>query len=218
MRGQLSKKIIQSFKEKFEENCISLLIESFQSVHNSGRVITDYSENDITAQLVGAMKANPKRKNLQISIDRENYLDFENTYQGLTNADKSARIDIKYNTWHTSEEYEYFMEAKNLAEDNWIKSNQTCVDAARLRKRYVETGIDNFITGKYSNGCLLGYVLQGNSDKIVEKINSLLKSAKRESEHLKSSNQYTEINFYFSDHLNPSRMKLKHFLLNFSKS
>lgn len=218
MEGQLSKKIIQSFKERFEENCISLLIESFQSVHNSGRVMTDYSENDITAQLVGAMKANPKRKDLQISIDRENYLDSDNTYQGLVSADESARIDIKYNTWHTSEEYEYFMEAKNLAENNWTKNNQTLVDAAKLRKRYIETGIDNFITGKYSNGCLLGYVLQGSSDKIIEKINALLISAKRVSEALKSSNQYCKIGYYFSDHSTQSNFRLKHFLLNFSES
>jgi hypothetical protein len=212
---QLSLDIIKLFKEKFEFNCISLLLESYQLVYDSGRKMADYSENDITAQLIGLMKSNPKRKDLEISIQRENYLDSEQTYEGLVSADESPRIDIKYSSWNTKEEYEYFMEAKNLAEINWQKNNQVVIDAGKLHKRYIDTGIQNFLNGRYKNGCLIGYVLQGDTQKIIEKINSVLKKNKRDKEILIKHDQYQPAFCYVSSHSKTHITELKHFMLNF---
>jgi len=155
--------------------------------------MSEYSENDITAQLVGIMKNNPQRREMQISINRESYLDSDGTFDGIEKADSSPRIDLKYTTWDSKDEYEYFMEAKNLAENNWLKNNHTLINAERLRRRYITTGIDNFKNGKYSDGCLLGYILEGNSNNIIEKINKSLEQENRITECLMRSNEYQAI-------------------------
>ena len=59
---------------------------------------------------------------MQIHLERESYIDIDETYDGLQDADKSPRIDIKYSVWNSNIEIEYYMEAKNLAENNWIKN------------------------------------------------------------------------------------------------
>lgn len=216
MNGQLQQNIIRLFKERFENDCISLLLEGYNSLRNSGRQINDYSENNITAQLYGCMKSNPRRADFQIHIERENYLDNEDTYAGLTDADKSPRIDIKYSAWHSKTEYEYHMEAKNLIENNWKRDAAgSYINANSLQKRYIETGIGNFVSGRYPNGCLLGYILEGDIPKIAQLLNEMLKWDNREKEALLKHNGYEFDSFYISKH-NSTLPTLKHFFLNFS--
>jgi hypothetical protein len=66
-----------------------------------------------------------------------------------------------------------------LAENNWLKSHNSKVNASGLRARYIDTGIANFVSGRYPYGCLAGYILEGSADKILVMINKLLKSKKR---------------------------------------
>lgn len=217
MAGQLSNDIIELFKNKFEGNCISLLLEAYQSLLNSGRTMNEESENNITAQLVGFIKSNPKRNNFEISVERESYLDGEEIYDGTKDANESLRIDVKYTVWNSNSEYTYHIEAKNIAENNWRKvSNNTIIDANKLRKRYVSSGIENFITGKYPKGCLVGYVLEGHTPNIVNKVNLLLLSENRAKESLKNSTDHDiDDMFYISNHERSSHLLLKHYFLNF---
>ncbi len=167
--------------------------------------------------LVGYMKKNPRRTDLQIHLERENYLDGEEIYAGILDADKSPRIDIKYSVWSSDVEIEFYMEAKNLAENSWKKnSSNTTVDAYKLRKRYVETGIDNFTDGRYANGCLLGYVLEGSSQTIVELINQIIMSDNRKDEILSKHASYGIDYHYISKHNGTAMPALKHFFLNLS--
>lgn len=217
MNGKLRKDITLLFKGRFENDCISLLLDSYKSLRDSGRIMVENNENDITAQLVGFMKNNPRRNDLQISINRENYLDTQETYDGTASADESLRIDVKYSVWNSSIEHEYYMEAKNVGQQNWKKeSTGALVDAGKLRRRYIKTGIENFIMGKYPNGCLIAYVLQGSSANIVELINDLLKVEKKEKELLSRTNDYECDCHYISRHDNSAIPLLKHFFLNFS--
>jgi hypothetical protein len=212
--GKLNQKIIYQFKEKFEDDCIQLMLEAYYSLLASGRKVNEETENNITAQLVGFMKLNPLRSNLQINLERENYLDSDDIYDGIQDADTSLRIDIKYSTWHSTNEFEYFMEAKNLAENDWIKSSTgKKVEAYKLRKRYIDTGIDNFVNGGYPNGCLLGYILEGDNLRIVKQINQILKNAGRDIEILKKNRNYSFAYNFISKH-SKSSLTLKHFLLN----
>jgi len=214
MNGKLNQAIIELFRAKFEENCIYLLIESYNSILSAGRKLNEDNENSITAQLVGYMKKSSKRADLQIHLDRESYLDDEATFKGETDADKSPRIDIKYATWNANSEFEYYMEAKNLAENNWVKSTNVTVNAASLRKRYVETGIGNFISGRYPNGCLLGYILEGDFVNIANLINEELIVNKRTKEILVRQVGYGIDFHYCSTHSGTAIKLLKHFFLN----
>ena len=215
MSGGLRPDIIRMFKAQFENNCVSLLFESYTSLFASGRNFLEDSENDITAQLVGFMKKNPKRFDLQISVDREHYLDSEEVYEGIADADASPRIDIIYSTWHSNNEHTYHIEAKLLAENNWKKASvKTPVHAESLQKRYIATGINNFCSKKYSNGCLIGYILEGKIPKIVEKLNALLKADTREKEKLFATSTAGHTDSYLSQH-DVVPLTLKHFFFYF---
>lgn len=217
MNGKLDQDIINQFKVKFESNCICLLLEAYISLRNSTGKVSENSENNITAQLFGFMKKNKLRLDLQISLTREGYLDSDETYDGLQDADKSPRIDIKYSTWNSTIENEYYMEAKNLAEKNWVKgSTGALVDAHKLRKRYIETGITNFTDSRYPNGCLLGYILEGKGQKIVDLLNKILIAENRAKEILVSDKAYNVNYSYYSKHDGTSSPLLRHFMLDLS--
>lgn len=212
MSRTLQKDITVLFRNQFEENCTKLLLESYEILKiNQG--VRELSENNITSQLVGIMKDIPQRLILNISINRESYLDSDEIYKGLKEANESSRIDIKYSTWNSNSEYEYFMEAKNLSENNWKRQNDnTSINANRLLLRYVETGINHFVNGKYPQGCLLGYVLEGKPKNIIKKINDYLISIGRDKEKLEKIKGYR----YDSRYPVNSQLILKHYLLSFT--
>lgn len=215
MAGTLNGVYIQAFRQQFEQNCISLLLDGYKSLRSSGRDMTSCEENDITVQIIGFMKANPLAGDLQISISRESYLDGEATYAGKAKANNSPRIDIKFGRWHFREEVEYTMEAKNLVKSNWHKpGRRTPVSALHLQKRYIKTGIDHFVSDKYVNGCLIGYVLEGNIGDIVHLINGLLSTDRREKEWLMKQEDHGFEGYYLSQHDSAS-LALKHFFLPF---
>lgn len=215
MNGKLNQGIVNLIKAKFEDNCINLLLDAYASLQSSKRKVSEESENNITSQLFGYMKKNQLRLDLQISLARESYLDSDETYDGLQDADMSPRIDIKYSTWNSNVETEYYMEAKNLAEKNWTKnSTGAFVDAHKLRKRYIETGIANFTNGRYPNGCLLGYVLEGKGYRIVELLNKLLVTDNRSNEILINDKVHNFNYCYLSKHDGTSSPSLKHFMLD----
>lgn len=216
MNNSLRKDIIEVFKNQFEANCSNMLLNAYAMLRNKSG-INELTENNITVQLVGVMKKNPNRFSLQISVSREHYLDNEETYSGDIDADESPRIDIKYSTWNSEQEYEYFMEAKNLSEINWKRSDGTLVNALALIKRYVSKGIDNFVIGKYENGCLIGYVLKGSPDNIVQQLNKILSQSGRDQEGLTKVNSRTFPYSYYSSYPSSNQKILKHFMLNFCK-
>lgn len=217
MNGKLRNDITQSFRLKFETDCISLLLDGYASLKKRGRDLRGTDENNITAQLVGFMNDNPRRKYLQISVHREHILDSQEVYDGNADANESARIDLKYIVWNSNLEHEYHMEAKNIGQNNWIKPNSNItVDAGRLRRRYLETGVANFTSGRYPYGALIAFVLDGSYTEIVKQLNDLLKQRQRESEYLVKANEYGCDFYYISNHYQSSMAVVKHFFLNFA--
>jgi len=211
--NDLNLNIVRQFKLQFEKNCIHLLIEGYRILKDKSK-LKELSENNITVQLVKSMKTIPERVVYQISLNREAYYDDDDIYSGLKDADKSVRIDIKYSTWSSNFEYEYFMEAKNLSENDWVKSHSNVkVKSLSQCKRYIETGILNFISGIYPHGCLVGYVVEGTQNGVVNRINNLLSEVKRDKEHLINEGN----NFrYISKHIGSSIENLEHYFLTFN--
>ena len=83
---------------------------------------------------------------------------------------KSPTIDFCFKDWSTSNSY-FGAEAKNLYNNRPEKI-----------KRYVETGVNNYISGRYglqsSESSVIGYVLSG---KISEVVKELQKEISKES-------------------------------------
>lgn len=202
MAGTLTASIFLNFQNKFEERCIRLFTDAYQTSICNQSVSLDLEENDITAILHNYIHFNPKRSNWQIITEVEKHIFDEAVTPEKGFAAKFSRIDMKFAAfWNDNKEYTYYIEAKNL------KSN-----SSKLKRRYINTGIDNFLAdGKYHqcDGLLVGYILEGTINKCVDEgINKLLKKDKRE----------TEIIFNIKDisyQSNHTERNLKHLFFDF---
>jgi hypothetical protein len=177
MAGTLTSSIFLNFQNKFEQRCITLFKDAFNTSISNQSVALNFDENDITAILHNFIDENPKRKKWRISTNVEQFL-FDKTITPLKGfAAKFSRIDMRFtNVSWLKNEYIYYVEAKNLKS----KSKDS-----GLKRRYIKTGIDNFlIGGKYNqcDGLLVGYILEGKTDDCVSGVNKLLKKDKRETE------------------------------------
>jgi len=163
---------ISSVRSGFEYKCLFVLIESYNLTKASGSFDPSWKENKFTQTLVSHIKGSELSKKWELSPVREFYLDELSTDD---DPDKAPRIDLQFSNWTNHVNFEYFVEFKNLSENNWTKSTGAKVKANALIKRYVTTGIEHFASGYYPpNGCLCGYVTQGNTESIVSKLNAIL--------------------------------------------
>lgn len=191
MAGVLNSSIFQKIQSAFKERCNKLIIEAYFSSISNKSVETNFDENDITAILYNYIDNNSNRKKWQISINTENHL-YDNTAivkKGF--AAKFARIDMRFVSFWKNQEQKYYVEAKNLKEND-----------SSLKRRYIETGINNFIEGgKYEDcdGLLVGFILEGTPENCVLGINNLLKKDKR-LETLNAASKIDSLDLYTSSH------------------
>lgn len=202
----LSKEIVFAFRKGFEDKCYQLLIEAFNSSVTEKIIQRDWDENDITSELHRHINTNPLRLEWEISTNVEHHLPKATIVKKKGFASKLPRIDLRLNRISSNLEYTYYFEAKNLKEKN----------DSGLKRRYIDTGIDNFVTKKYENGSLVGYLLEGDLKKTVQGINKLLKKDNRNSEYL-IKKQMPQHNYYYeSQHQNIG--VLKHLIFDFSSN
>ncbi|BBE17955.1 hypothetical protein AQPE_2114 [Aquipluma nitroreducens] len=190
------------YKDAFEQKCFRLIIEAYQSSLTEKVIQLDWNENDISSELHRHIKGNPLRLKWKVSTNVE--ADIPKDIPKMKGfSDKFPRIDFRLTTFAKSNEYEYFFEAKNLKQND-----------SALKRRYINTGINNFVSGKYENGSLIGYLLEGESEETVEGINSLLIKDKRNAETLifKSNKLFNK--YYESNHSDIG--VLKHLIFDFT--
>ena len=104
-----------------------------------------------------------------------------------------------------------------MVENNWRTRN-----ANKLHRRYIATGIDNFVNGRYSDkmgiGCMVGYVVQGSASEIASKINNLLIRDGRNKENIMLHAIDGCSDCYLSKHIRTTDYKeieLRHVFLTF---
>ena len=116
----------------------------------------------------------------------------------------------------SGQRFVFNVEAKNLVEHDYTKKGRKrAVKANKVLERYVETGIDHFLTGYYPHGCLLGYVINGTIKGVVNTLNSILVKAGRNSESLSFSSGTIPWMVFSSSHVKQN-MKLEHYLFDFN--
>lgn len=217
MQESLNPVYIDETKRILEKKCMTLLCEAYNCVKHADCVNADWEEEDISKELIKSLKYNKNRQKWRIRVESEHRL-YNND---RLSAKKSPRIDFCFSTW-TETEWEFFAEAKNLIESN-VETNKIGkngyikLDSNGLISRYINTGIDNYVSTKYpSNGCLVGYILHGNVQNIVSQINTKLKNKGRDNECLTNLliNICGVTDLYISTHnLNIS---IKHIMFNYS--
>lgn len=202
----------------FEQACLWILTEAFRVMKREGFYVLDWKETRFSAHLIGYMRKIRDHKDLGLRIDPEGYLYRQEILEGLEDPDTAPRIDIKISGAWVNEDIYYGIEGKILVETDWQTRREH-----NLRARYIETGIDNFVTGRYSpevpRGCVVGYVVHGVANRIAQRINGLLTHRARDDELL--TNHHT-INgcpdCYQSVHVRTAdnrRLELHHVLLTF---
>ena len=165
--------VLPNVDADFEMASLWLLTEAFKRMRQEAIYEKDWKETRFSAHLIGYMRKIRDDKDWNLRIDPESYLYREGILNGLEDPDTAPRIDFKISGGWVQEDIYYGIEGKILVEKNWQTRN-----ASKLRARYIDTGIDNFVNGRYSvevpRGCIVGYVVQGAVAQISQKINNLL--------------------------------------------
>ncbi len=191
-----------NYKKAFEQRCFRLIIEAYQASLNEKIIQLNWNENDISAEIHKHMKENPLRIKWQVSSNVESPISKDiPKVKGF--ADKFPRIDFRLTAFSKSHEYDYFFEAKRLKQND-----------SKLKRRYINTGINNFTSKKYENGSLIGYLVEGKIDETIEGINTFLKKDKRETEVLSHKQERLLKSYYESNHSEIGI--LKHLIFDFT--
>lgn len=194
--------VYEKLRNAFEQKCWRLIIEAYQISLKEQVIQLDWNENDISSELHRHMKENPLRLNWKVSTSVE--ADIPKDIPKVKGfSDRFPRIDFRLTSFISTYEYEYFFEAKNLKQND-----------SALKRRYIITGIDNFVSKKYENGSLVGYLLQGKTDETILEINSILKYRKRSAEVLNYKMSKSLGVFYESNHNGIGT--LKHLIFDFT--
>lgn len=194
--------VYRKFRNAFEHRCYQLIIDAYQTSLAEKMIKLDWNENDISSELHQHIKENPLRLKWKVSTNMEPDIPKDiPKVKGFS--DKFPRMDFRLTSFRLIYECEYFFEAKNLKQND-----------SALKRRYINTGIDNFVTKKYENGSLIGYLLEGKTDETVKGINSLLEKDKRQTETLKFTANKLHKSYYESNHSDIGI--LKHLIFDFT--
>lgn len=174
MNGRVNEKYRQGLKIHFALLCLDALRRGYEQMVSDGQYDVDWKEDKLTAHLVEKTKLTGFLSPKQISINHQPPVYSEEVIYGDDDPSEAPRVDFKFTKWYGRTEFDYYAEAKNLSATNWQKRDGSKVNASKYRVRYIDTGIENFLSGRYPEGCLLGYVVNGETEKIVEGINQLI--------------------------------------------
>lgn len=218
--GSLDKDFLQSFEKSFQNNCLTLIGEAYRELKTRRVISIEWDEENITANIQNCIKTNPKSSKWNILTIAEYPHYTSSILNNEVKAKAAPRFDLCFiKNWELAQtQVSFSVETKKLVEHNCTRnSRKTKINALRLQSEYILNGMDRFISGKYpSNGCMMGYVLEGKSNNIIEGINMLLKQQGRSEECLKKK----EINIpnledlFLSLHDN--NLTLRHLFLNFA--
>ncbi len=198
----------RNFKISFENKCIRLFVEAYNQYITEKSIQVNWEENDITSQLHEYIDKNPLRSKWSISSNVEQHLPNHSVAKTKGFAAKDLRIDLRFvkfqmKIFQSSKQHEVFFEAKRLKASD-----------SGLKRRYIDTGIDNFTTLNYPHGFLVGYLLEGTVSSTIENgINKLLRDDSREQECLHPQ-QHEIVQHYFES--NHSDLCLKHLIFDFT--
>lgn len=219
MTGRLNNKIISDFENSFRINCLNLIGAAYKWLKETQNITVDWDEENISANILKHIQDSRDTTMRNIYISDECRIYNQAILNNKKKAKSAPRIDLKLSTNWTAatKRIDCFVEAKNLIENNCSKQNRIKLNAKRLQKRYISTGIDPFVSGRYPSDCciILGYILEGATESIVKSLNKLLINSNRSNETLEKETlniSYLD-DTYVSTH--PQNHTINHCFLKF---
>ncbi|WP_322545109.1 hypothetical protein [Elizabethkingia miricola] len=196
-------KLSQFYRKAFEEDCIELIINAYNLAFTEKKFQTDWLENDFS-ELLGYYVNESQlslEKGITCKTEKKLLSGTKNQLKGF--ADKLPRIDFVYFKIWKKQRFQCYMEAKRLKEKD-----------SKLKRAYIDEGMERYISEKYPLGCMLGYLIEGEIGKTVIGINSLLTKDKRSTETLNPISHKLSKSYYESSHSDIGT--LKHLIFNFT--
>lgn len=197
----LHKNIKQVFS--MQKVAMQLLCYAYKQVSKPNQYITNWDEEEITLHLCRFMRESQIVKKFKLDVVHEYTLDKASNLSIKDNHPKSLpRIDIMISSWYQDDFERLFFEAKNLYQDDYIKTSKVKAHSSQYLNRYIETGIKNIVIEKYPNAILLGYVLQGCTNTVIEKLNKKLKENRYvfTNKEIGDPKKICDLNLYASNH------------------
>lgn len=209
--------ILGDFQQSFENLCLRILHEGYQFMLAAQKYRTTWDEESLTAHYYWCLKNLDLRRKQNVSIHCEvRQYDDPHFFEGFS-AKSAPRIDLELSKWYSEDESTFQVEAKILFENNKPLPSGGKVRAIKGHERYIETGIEHFLSGHYPlPGCLVGYLVEGDTPQILASVNSLI-LRKGLSPRVGIIQQNTVPRFsvlYFSENQSGTgEMHLNHFML-----
>ena len=171
---RVSSKIKNNFYAAFINHCLGAIQAGYDKMRIDSKYKIDWEEDNLTICLVETIKQTPFLGRDQISVNYQTPIYNEAMAFGGANSLRAPRVDFKFSTFSGPTEVAYYAEAKNLSENDWRKADGASVDASHYRARYIDTGIENYLTERYPKGCLVAYIVNGNVATVVSGLNNLI--------------------------------------------
>lgn len=216
MIGSLEIGIVAPIKNKFEHQCICLLEWACKKLKTDNIVDGDWGEENISANIYTYISQSQEAIAADIFVESEHPFYSQDILNNKKMAKSACRIDLVFQHNWNGKRICYYVEAKNVIEYDYIKTGRRRpTRASKVQKRYIETGMDHFLSAYYPKGCLLGYVLNGTIKGVVNGINTILIKDGRNGETLQSDSGGEPWVCYKSLHSVISN-PVSHFFFNFN--
>ncbi len=176
MNGRINDAFIQSTKFNFVMLCLEALQRGYDRMVSDRQYDVNWKEDKLTAHLVDKIGQTGFLRSNQISVNHQPPIYSEGVIYGEDDPLESPKVDFKFTKWYRKNEIDFYAEAKNLSHDDWEKTDGSKVSASKYRGRYIDTGIENLVSGRYPEGCLVGYIVQGNETQVISAINRLIQT------------------------------------------
>ena len=194
-------------------DCLNHISKAYNSLQMSN-YIAKIDEVQITADLFSEATKIPDYFNFKYTISPERPDYVKEIREGKKSPKKARKYDVYFENWNSKNRISFGMEAKLLVEQNYQRKK-----SATLIKEYVsDAGMGKFINKIYEEpGCMLGYIMQGDMSKIIDKINYQIEQIYDSEQCItKSSNgRFHHKDIFISEHKGRLNYNFYHFMLNF---
>lgn len=205
----LDNDIVLRLYSDVRNHCAEIIQQGYQNYLADTTKIFSEDETTITAGLYDHILTMVETDDLPFQVVPELHQYTTSIKKGRINPNRARRFDLHFTNFSYKPRIKFGIEAKLLAEKN------TSVKRAKfLLDEYVEdAGMGKFIKGIYEDdGIMLGYILNGNADNIVDNINLKITSTYSTKEKLSKRKRH-----YISSYsYNGKSRELLHLFLNFS--
>lgn len=202
-------------KRTFETRCVALLRDACVALKAKDVVNVDWGEENITANIYVYIVNSPQAINHDIFIENEHSFYGADVLNNRKKARTAPRIDlVLQNNWR-GQKLMFYVEAKNLVENDFRRTGRrTVCQAKAVQQRYIDTGIDHYLEGYYPMGCVLAYILNGTAIGVVDGINSLLSATERNTEILSLDSGISPWLCFKSTHVMQQK-EIAHYMMEF---